>query len=429
MSNDNLHALAEHAEKKGDWPKAIECFLQIASIEPSNLEALAHLGWCLSRNGSYDEAVTIFQELTSREPSSARWPYMVGFQFHQRQQWAQAVPWFAKALDLNPDYLVVLYRKGYAHFQLKQFGEALRCFEHCRAVWRHLPEGPARDKDRKNCAKAAYHQAEIAIENPRLILDARPAAIRLLEEALELDPSNANAHYMMGKALLDHGRPAEATAAFEAADRLQPGQDYVLDRWGLALSALDRHADAQAVFERIPAPRRKDYVLRHLGQILIKKGDPASASAALREAIRKNSRNHFGHYWLGKCLALMSCWDEARREFRQAVDLRLRYFQVPFPEAQQELDRLIREHPEPLAPVQAQGRRVGKIRRFHKDRGFGFIESEGTTVFFHISDCAPTLDPAPGIEVSYEVKQGSKGPKAVRILRQSGPPVPVQPFP
>jgi len=64
----------------------------------------------------------------------------------------------------------------------------------------------------------------------KLLLDpgARPGAsaearaTELLERALALDPSLPEAHYELGKLLLDHDKTADALRHLEAAEKLDP---------------------------------------------------------------------------------------------------------------------------------------------------------------------------------------------------------------
>ncbi|MBI5192210.1 MAG: cold-shock protein [Nitrospirae bacterium] len=62
----------------------------------------------------------------------------------------------------------------------------------------------------------------------------------------------------------------------------------------------------------------------------------------------------------------------------------------------------------------------GKVKWFNESKGFGFLECEdGQDVFVHYSaisgDGFKTL--AEGDEVSFEVENGQKGPKAVNVVK------------
>jgi len=386
---------------------------------PDNQPAKEQLGWCLSLAKEYKRAIEVFQELDQSQPQSAKWPYMIGYQYHEQEQWQEAIKWYEKSLSLNPDYIVVLYRKGYSHFKLKQVREALQAFERCRALWHALPEGPLKEKDKKNCVKAAYHQAEVLIENPYKVEGAFEGAIRLLGEAIQLDPQNHNAHYLLGKALLENKEAEQAIAAFRESDRLQPNQDYVLDRWGQALAELKRYEEAEQVYQRIPPSQRKGYVLRNLGEMQFQRGEHQRAISTLKQALQKDSRSHYGHYYLGLCYQKMSEWGLAVRELHEAIRLRQKNHNVPFPEAQKVIDEILSEHPKATnAPQTTSTRQRGKVAKYIKDKGFGFIQGDnGAQIFFHFKDFPRDEKIEVGMWVEYEEGIGDKGPKAIKAKR------------
>jgi tetratricopeptide (TPR) repeat protein len=412
-----LSSQAEQAEKQNQWAEAVQLYSQALQESPDNQTAKERLGWCLSRAKEYEKATAIFQELAQHQPEIAKWPYMIGYQYHEQQHWREAIDWYSKSLTLNPDYIVVLYRKGYAHFKLGQVGEALQAFERCRKLWRALPEGLLKDKDKKNCAKAAYHQAEVLIENWRIVEGTFEAAIQLLGEVISLDPANYNAHYLLGKAYLESGQPEKAIEAFQESDHLQPNQEYVLDRWGQALAQLKRHDEAEKIYQRIPPPQRKDYTLRNLGEIQLQKGDHQRAIATLKQAIQKNGRNHNAHYYLGLCYRAASEWALAVHELREAIRLRQKHYKLPFPDAQKALDEILSQHPEAASMLREGQRQRGKVIKYFEEKGYGFIQAGSGQLFFHVKDCPRGERIEVGMVFEYDEGMGDKGPKAIKLRR------------
>lgn len=64
---------------------------------------------------------------------------------------------------------------------------------------------------------------------------------------------------------------------------------------------------------------------------------------------------------------------------------------------------------------------TGKIVRFNNNRGFGFINNGAEDIFF-FADSVLNRDDyfiTNGLEVSYEVAPGYKGPQAVNITIQA----------
>ncbi len=64
---------------------------------------------------------------------------------------------------------------------------------------------------------------------------------------------------------------------------------------------------------------------------------------------------------------------------------------------------------------------TGKVKKFHKEKGFGFIEVEGNKkdIFFHFSDILmegfKIIDE--GADVEFELKEEEKGLKAYKVKK------------
>lgn len=58
----------------------------------------------------------------------------------------------------------------------------------------------------------------------------------------------------------------------------------------------------------------------------------------------------------------------------------------------------------------------GKVKFFNESKGFGFITAEdGKDYFVHISGIEEGINLEEGTDVSFEVEQGDRGPKAVKV--------------
>ncbi len=58
----------------------------------------------------------------------------------------------------------------------------------------------------------------------------------------------------------------------------------------------------------------------------------------------------------------------------------------------------------------------GTVKFFNENKGFGFISAEdGKDYFVHISGLADGVEITENDEVTFEVEQGDRGPKAVQV--------------
>ncbi len=59
---------------------------------------------------------------------------------------------------------------------------------------------------------------------------------------------------------------------------------------------------------------------------------------------------------------------------------------------------------------------TGKVKKWLDLRGYGFIEcDDGTEVFVHNSEIQDKRSLAEGEKVEFEIEQGPKGPRAVKV--------------
>jgi serine/threonine-protein kinase len=153
-----------------------------------------------------------------------------------------------------------------------------------------------------------------------------PDAVRYLTAAVALRPDSAVAHYNLGFALQEQGKPDEAAAEYREAIRLKP--DYPEAHTNLGNVLRDQAKLHEAVAEYREAFRiNKDFPEAYkahnsLGNALHDQGKPDEAAAEYREAFRLKPDFPEAHANLGNVLREQGRLDEAIAEHREASRLK-----------------------------------------------------------------------------------------------------------
>lgn len=113
-------------------------------------------------------------------------------------------------------------------------------------------------------------------------------AVRRFEEAISLNPDNAQAHYFLGLLRLQHYHaPDQAADSLERAVELDPTNAEARYQYGVALERMERFADAGATFEEVVSLQPTH------GGALYRLGVIADQSGEVRDAIDYYTRAIF----------------------------------------------------------------------------------------------------------------------------------------
>ena len=147
-------------------------------------------------------------------------------------------------------------------------------------------------------------------------------AIDHLRAADQLRPGDARTEYLLGRALLGAGRPAEAAPVLQRA--IEHGVDVPLAGYDLAV-ALQQSGDlagaAKALRAVVPPPDTDVEVWLQLGKRAGEINAPDLAETFFRHAVAAAPRLARAHHLLGLALLVMRRYDEAAVEFGTAVQL------------------------------------------------------------------------------------------------------------
>jgi len=154
-------------------------------------------------------------------------------------------------------------------------------------------------------------------EDPRLILQQA-----LMRRRLEKYPADFVAHFNLGAALQQLGRPEEALTDLTEAVRIQPSSVTARNNLAVDLFAMDRFEAAAKEFRQAlaldPGYRNARY---NLARTLAAQGKSAEALTELRVYLATNPDDFEAQTFAGRLLASAGKFDEALPHFRRAAEL------------------------------------------------------------------------------------------------------------
>jgi serine/threonine-protein kinase len=158
---------------------------------------------------------------------------VLGWMYTQDWQWDAAQRAFARALEINPDEPETYIRYSLYLDNMGRFDEALGATLRAQAL------DPLSPNASYNVAGSYLHLARFE------------PAITEAQRIIELHPTNPLGYDVLGWALVDAGRPAEAVDVLEKAVSIGEGRWLALANLGRAYAFTDRRADARAIIERL----------------------------------------------------------------------------------------------------------------------------------------------------------------------------------
>jgi tetratricopeptide (TPR) repeat protein len=201
-------------------------------------------------------------------------------------------------------------RLGYAYLNAGQFDHAIASFEEA------LRLQPENAEYQRHLGNAYYWQGEPDLDSPSSQLE---QAIDAYEIARSLDPADGLLLTVLGGAYNEAGRPEDAMRAYEDAVRVAPCDD---DAWLLLASQYDslgRSADAEAACQQLVLLNPRQSVgWQWLAASAYLQGDYSAAAGAYRSGVEAEPQSPALYYGLGVSLYYLGEYEEAEKAYRQA---------------------------------------------------------------------------------------------------------------
>jgi len=314
---DRYSDQARQALAAKKWSEAVTALRHLAELAPSVPQVQANLGMSLFFEGHPGEAREAFERAKKLDPAIAQVDVMIGVCDAELGRYAEAAgklePAFAQPQDGETGRLIGLHLlRSYA--ELKQFDKAERTGE---ALLRRDPKDPEilyqvsrLHADRSYqlmhellaAAPDSYwvHLAQAQVQDSLKRYDLAQKEYR---RAIELNPNAAEAHYGLGRALLNGPRDPQAIdeAAREFARELAISPGNATAEYELGEIARER-GQLQAAHEHFQRAVHANPDLFEaqigLARLLLKQGSARDAVRHLEQAARLEPGDTLPHYLL-----------------------------------------------------------------------------------------------------------------------------------
>ena len=266
---DLLHLLGMLLGQKGDFQAALDLVKKALAVEPRNTAALVTLGNCYRAMGQLEEALAIYDQSLAINPKNVTALENRSPTLHALKRPEQALASYDALLAITPDNADALTARGELLRDLNRPVEALVNFESAARL--------------KHDAITHFNCA-----NAYAALDKHEQAILSYNNALELEPGNADILSNRGESLRLVCRYEDAVASIEQALQNIPNHEGALINHGLALRDMGRHEKSLASFDK---------------------------------AIAQNSKLAIAHYGRGTVLTALERFDDALTSHKRALSL------------------------------------------------------------------------------------------------------------
>lgn len=156
-----------------------------------------------------------------------------------------------------------------------------------------------------------------------------PAALSLLRESIELDPSSAFLHSAVAEIKLKIGQVQEALEYIHKAIKLDPAfrEPYVMGGVLMATAGKDLEA-VEFLRKAVKLDPAKEDAYLHLAASLTRLFEYEEAVSSLKTLVKNNSDSVLGYYYLGRTYSQMKLYRDAIGFYTKSLELRPEFDQA-----------------------------------------------------------------------------------------------------
>src|SRR6266567_2601482 len=280
-----IYNLATVELQQGKYEQAARDFSRAHDLDPQSLVAKIHRGESLLGAGNLDESRKAYEDVLRHDPNSATAHYGLGRALTGQGNAAAAVAPLLRACEVFPHY-------GAAHFALaavyRKLGENKKAQEQVALYEADKFAAPPLDDPTRSEISSLDLSPNSCLRRAAALEQAGDiqGAIRETERALEIDPSDLQAHINLIILYGRLGQVENSEAQFKQAVALNPNRADAYYNYGVLLVEAHRIPEAEQAF-RHAIEINPHYAEAHhnLGTLLDEQGRSDNAAKEYRLAL------------------------------------------------------------------------------------------------------------------------------------------------
>ena len=257
-------------------------------------------------------ATLVVAQLNAEEPSEeAVGFYRTGYQLLKAQNYRNAAIELERAVGADADYGAAHFALGLAYNYLNEYGKSIAALERAMAL------GIQPEKIPGQLAKL-YHKLGVKSYQQKKYSD----SIKNLQKALEYNPKNAKAHYIIGRSHSRLRNDEAAQKAYRKVVEVDPKDPKAYALLGDIHRKKREFGPASDMYKKaISVDSTYSEAYGGLAQIQIQSQNQEGAVSTLRQGLEKDPKYANGHLYLGVALNQLQRYHEAIDPLRRATEL------------------------------------------------------------------------------------------------------------
>jgi tetratricopeptide (TPR) repeat protein len=348
-------------EQQGRLGEAEDAWQSVVRQNPGDSAAFASLGVVLSKEQKFGEASIAYRKALVLNPQLPGVRLNLGLAEFKQGHFDAAIAPLRAVLHSDPKNMQARTLLGLSYYGAQRFQEAVACLQ------------PAAESDSANT------ELQRVLAQSCLLAKKYSCAVAEFRRILQQNPDSPAAHLLMGEALDGLGRTLDAIAEFKEAEKAGPREPNVHFGLGYLYWKSHQYDQAKPEFEsELSLDPGHAQSMAYLGDIEMKRNDPAEALTLLKKAVELNREIRIAYLDLGAILTEQKQYPEGIAALEQAEKL-----DATEPDAHFRLARA----------YQAMGRSADAKREFAKVRELH--QKTGDDVASKMSSSPTSLPPAP----------------------------------